>query len=113
MFKELLNLEKDRSTKEAIGFYIAYVIVAILALFILGMLMEIIFSIGYENGKKFGQVFSIIMPPIISFMIISSKNILNFKYALFSLLAGILGLFGVFVGFIPVAFLTTRKSNKH
>lgn len=113
MFSNLLELKKDRTTKQAFGFYIAYAIVSMLFLFILGTIMEIIFSIGYENGKKIGYIFAIVVPTTISFMILKRKNAMNFKYVVLALLSGILGLLGVFLGFIPTAYLTTRMSNKY
>ena len=113
MFSDLLDLEKDRNTKQAFGFYIAYAIVGLLFLFILGIVMEILFSIGYENGKKVGYVFAIIAPTTVSFMILKRKDSMTFKYVLLALLSGVLGLFGVFLGFIPTAYLTTRMSNKN
>lgn len=113
MFSDLLDYEKNRSTKQAIGFYIAYAIVGLLFLFILGTIMEILFSIGYENEKKVGYVFAIVAPTTVSFMILKRKNAMNFKYVLLAFLSGVLGLFGVFFGFIPTAYLTTRMSSKN
>ena len=113
MFSDLFDYGKDRTTKEAFGFYITYTMLSLLFLFIFGMIIEIIFSIGYENGKKIGYVFAIIVPVTISFIILNKKGIMNFKYILLALLSGILGLIGVFFGFIPTAYLTTRMSNKN
>ncbi len=112
MFSDLFDYGKDRNTKEAFGFYIAYTIMGLLALFILGIVLEIMFSIGLENGKKLGYVFAIIVPITISFIIINKKNTMKFTYILLALLSGILGLFGAFIGLIPTAYLTTRISNK-
>lgn len=113
MFSDLLDYEKNRTTKQAIGFYIAYVVVGLLFLFILGALIEILFSIGYQNEKKIGYIFAIVAPTTVSFIILKRKNVMNFKYVLLALLSGILGLFGAFFGFIPTAYLTTRMSNKN
>ncbi len=112
MFSDLFDYGKERTTKEAFGFYIAYAIMGLLFLFIFGAIIEIMFSIGYENGKKIGYVFAIIAPFTISLIILNKKEAMNFKYILLAFLSGVLGLFGVFLGFIPTAYLTTRMSNK-
>jgi len=111
MFSDLLDYEKKRSAQQAVGFYIAYVLVGLLAIFLFGMLMELLFSIGYDNGKKIGYLFAVVIPLVLSFMILISKNALHFKYVLLALLSGILGLFGIFLGFILTAYLTTRMPN--
>lgn len=111
MFKELTNFSYQRTTKEAIGFYLAY----LGALMIISAVLGAILSVIVQNnvGFKVGVVVAIIASTGISFWIIKEKNLLNhFEMILLALLAGVLAVFlGGLGGLIPAAYLTTRATN--
>jgi len=113
MFKHLTNFSYKRNAKEAIGFYIAYLvlimIVGALLASALGIVMDT--SDSFTFGLKVGNVTAIIITTVVAFLILKEKKLLsNFGYILLALLSGILAVFlGGLGGLIPVAFLTTRK----
>lgn len=116
MFKHLTNFGYKRNAKEAIGFYIAYLILIIMAAFLLGSALGIVMGAFYGFnfgliGLKVGNVIAIIITVVTAFLILKEKKLLsNFGYILLVLLSGILAVYlGCLGGLIPVAFLTTRK----
>lgn len=113
MFKHLTNLGYKRNAKEAIGFYIAYLMLIIMAAFLLGSALGIVMDASYSFnfGLKVGNVTAIIITVVTAFLILKEKKLLsNFGYILLVLLSVILAVFlGGLGGLIPVAFLTTRK----
>lgn len=114
MFKNLTNFGYQRSAKEAIGFYIAY-----LALF---MLIGAIFGgIGglvaqnktFDFGLRIGNIVAIITSLGLSFLILKEKNLLgSFGFILLALLSGLIALFiGGLGGLLPAAYLTTKPAS--
>lgn len=115
MFKHLTEFGYTRNAKEAIGFYIAHLILIMLvsALLapVLGMMMNIADTDSFNFGLKIGKITAAVITTVIAFLILKEKKLLdNFGYILLALLSGILAVFiGGLGGLIPVAFLTTRK----
>lgn len=112
MFKNLTNFGYQRSVKDAIGFYIAYLVLIIMigALFggILGAATQI------DNvGLGAGTIVAVIVSLTLSFLILKRKKSLGkFSFIALALLSGLLAIFlGGLAGLIPVAYLTTRPTN--
>jgi len=117
MFKHLANFSYKRNKKEAIGFYIAYLVLTMLVGVLLAGTLGIFFergasaANGFNFGFEIGSITAVIVSVGVSFLILKEKKLLgNFGYILVAILSGILALFsGGLGGLIPTAFLTTRK----
>ena len=118
MFKKLTDFAHKRTALEAIGFYLAYLVLGIL----LGVLFAVIFGIlagvtqekAYDTGVLTGSVVALVFSIGLPIMILQQKKQLNnFGYILLIALAGVLAVFaGCLAGLIPAAFLTTRTKKK-
>ena len=113
MFEDLFKFEKERNRKEALGFYIAYSIFTIMFLFIFGVVMGLAFGpkIGPE-ATQIGHAFAVLVPLMLSFEILRQKRAFSFANIFIALTSGVLGVFGIFIGLIPTAYLTTLPVNK-
>jgi membrane-bound acyltransferase YfiQ involved in biofilm formation len=109
MYNDLINFEKQRTGKEALGFYIAYLLLTILAIAILSGIVGVILSIGFDLASRLGWLVVVIFCPWLSYKIISKKNLKrNILYIGLCISSGIGALWmGGFLGLIPVAYLTT------
>ncbi len=106
-----MNLAHKRSLKEAVGFYLAYLVLIALAAMLLGGVSGFIFpNASYQAGFNMGNFLAVIAVLVLSFTILTKKRLLgNFGLILVALLSGILALFGGgLLGLIPAAFLSTR-----
>ena len=111
MFKNLTKFEKKRTTNQAIGFYIAYLVATMLA----AMIIAGLFGGGSSNSNAFaigvrvGSAAAILVSVGLAYMIIQARKLSGeFKFILIGLLAGVLAYFGGgLLGLIPVAYLTT------
>lgn len=114
MFKNLLDLTYHRNTKEAFGFYIAYLLfIMILGGLLSGLAASILRMFdGYRVGVFVGVLIAVITSAGLAFLVLKEKKLLkNRKYIMLVIAAGILGLlFGGILGLIPAAYFTTRKS---
>lgn len=117
MFRKLADFSLTRTPLQALGFYIAYFVLALIVGAVLGAISGALFAqgesfqAGFNAGQKVGLVVAVIFPIFISFMVLRSKKLLNnFLYIALLLLSGVLGVFGgALLGLIPAAFLTTRS----
>lgn len=117
MFANLTNFSYKRTAKEAIVFYLAYLVLGFILGAVAGALGAVILAKGgsetevYSAAAQSGMVVAILYPMVISFLILKGKNLTsNFGYILLAVAAGILGYFGgALLGLIPAAFLTTKK----
>lgn len=111
MFSNLTNLSVKRTAKQAIGFYIAYLILIALAGGLIGGLISLVTGKGdFDTGLVMGTYAAVVFSVVISFIIIYKKNLLgNYLYLILVILSGILALGGGgLLGLIPAAYLTTR-----
>ena len=114
MFKNLGDLSVKRSWQEAIGFYIAYLLLGML----LGALTGVIAGItNPENGLELARVAGLVVATIYSvalyFTIYIKKKMSSFIFILLGLVAGVASVFvGNLVALIFVAVLTTRGAEK-
>ncbi len=112
MFNNLINFAYKRNTKEAVGFYIAYLVLIILtAVLLAGVLGSVTGnSDNFNFGVRIGGITAAVACFVLSMMIVKSKKLtVNFLYIALVLLSGILALFGgALIGLIPTAYLSTR-----
>jgi hypothetical protein len=111
MFSNLTNLSFKRSSKQAFGFYIAYLILIMLIAGLVGGF----YSVGtgndsFEAGLDLGTYIAAVSSVVISFAVLFKKNLLgNYLYLVLVVLSGILGLVGGgLLGLLPAAYLTTK-----
>ena len=116
MFKDLLVFEKDRTPKEALGFYLAYLLLAallgaLLSYFFVPPDPSMTFAEEFQAGAAVGQYFAVIFCLALSFMILyKKKKLQNFGLVLVGILSGICAIFlGGLLGLVPTAYLTTIK----
>tara|TARA_Y100000814_G_C12152081_1_gene341274 strand:- start:92 stop:448 length:357 start_codon:yes stop_codon:yes gene_type:complete len=109
MFEDLFKLEKQRTAKEALGFYIA----CLLLIMIVGVVISLVFGTVLGASADFVYQLSwlaaVIICPLLSYKILSKKNLkMNTLYIVICISSGLGALWlGGFLGFIPVAYLTT------
>jgi len=117
MFNNLTNFGYQRSAKEAVGFYIAYLVLFLFAGVILTVVGALITSPNnpFEFGVLIGSIVASISSLGVSFLILKEKKLLgNFGCILLFLLSGLLAFFvGGIVGLIPAAYLTTKPTNRN
>jgi hypothetical protein len=114
MFNHLFDFGYQRSTKEALGFYIAYLVLAIVAAMLLGGVAGMIGEgdTAYELGVKIGSIVAVVASVVLSFLIIRAKRLYSFGMILLGIVSGLLALItGGLGGFIPVAYLSTRENR--
>ena len=126
MFKDLLVFEKQRTGKEAFGFYIAYsLLVGLLSVIIIELIFGGAsggapsgasgFAEGFEEGFERGQAVGVYLNPLfclaLSALILFRKGHLkSFGFVLIGLSSGVLASpFGSLLGLVPTAYLTTIK----
>ena len=116
MFKDLLLLEKERTPKEALGFYLAYLLlIALLGGLISYLLVpydpSMTFADEFQAGAAVGQNAAVIFCLALSFMILyKKKKLQSFGLVLIGVLSGFCAIFlGGLLGLVPTAYLTTIK----
>jgi len=112
MFKNLTDFSYKRTGKEALGFYLAYLLLIVL----IGVLSGVVSALAsgqqnYELGFRIGNIIAILSCLGLSFAVLSKKNLMNnFGFILLALLSGLLAFIGGgLVGLLPAAYLTTKK----
>lgn len=107
MFKKLTDFEYKRNPTEAVGFYIAYLLMVMLVGGVAGGL----FASDFSTGLQVGSYSAIVMHLILSGLLLHGKNryksLINIALALVAILLSSLG--GGLFGLIPLAYLSTRK----
>lgn len=108
-FSELSNFEYQRSAKQAIGFYLAYLVFIIILAGAFGALLGV--SGGSHGSVSIvaGNLVAMILTGYLGFAIWRQKHLEPAMLGLVAL-AVVLGLLGGgILGLIPVAYLTTRS----
>jgi hypothetical protein len=115
MFKKLTDFTYVRSSNEALGFYLAYLLfIVILSAVVSGLFVGIGYVYpgqGIRTGMRLGTAVAITCSVALSLLIISQKKLAgSFGYIVLSLVAGLLASFGGgLFGLIIPAVLTTKK----
>ncbi len=119
MFKHLMDFSYERNWKEAIGFYLAFLLMGLLAISILagivgGFILDqaSTFQSGFTVGMRVGIIAGPIYALIISCIVLKEKKLYKkFGYVLLVLVSVIIAsLVGLVVSMLIPAFLTTRKN---
>lgn len=113
MFKNLINFAYVRNTREAVGFYIAYLILTIVLAVAITMVLALVSdrTDDYQFGIRAGTLTAVIVVILLSFSILRSRKLMgNFIYIILALASGVLAfLGGGILGLIPVAYLSTKN----
>ena len=124
MFKDLLVLEKQRTWKEAFGFYLAYVVLwfGVVVIWIMVYLLVWVPLTGTPTGspeateRLQGLVGSLnkLNPMwcglLVSLVLEKKGHSRTLKYVLIGVLSlGLAGGWGILLGMVPTAYLTTIK----
>ena len=117
MFTHLTDFAYTRTTKQAIGFYLAYFLLFILMAFMAGAVLGIIIrdsANAFEAGLTLGNILAVVASFGVSLLILKKKKLLShFGFILLCVLSGILSVFiEALGGLIPAAYLTTRSTDK-
>ncbi len=108
MFNDLFIFEKNRTAKEAFGFYLTYFAMTLLGSLTLGLIGDILGFLDGDNAYTAGWIGSIIFCLILSFGILFKKKLLTTGFVLVAILSGFFAfLGGGLLGLIPIAYLTT------
>lgn len=118
MFQHLTNFGYKRNLKEAVGFYLAYLLFVMICSFLVTVIFSLATGVGAEEslqesmniGIRYGSVVGMISSIGISTLMVWKKGLLGeFKYLVVILISGILAFFGGGVlGLIPAAYLSTK-----
>ncbi|KKR76758.1 MAG: hypothetical protein UU21_C0004G0025 [Candidatus Levybacteria bacterium GW2011_GWA2_40_8] len=111
MFSKLMDFGYKRTPIQALGFYIAYLVLTVaISILAAGVLGTTLNNNGFSFGSSIGNIIAVIVVLVVSYMVTSSKGFLkDFKYVLLLALSGLLALFGgALLGLIPTAYLTTK-----
>ena len=97
MFKNLTTFSYKRSLKEAVGFYISYLVLTIVVSMALSVVLGV--ATGNENnfnfGVRVGTFTSMVLSGLLSFLILSKKKLMNkFPNILLAFLGLVLAYFG-------------------
>lgn len=119
MFGHLFDFSYTRTTIEAIGFYVAWLLIVMLFSALASGLVGTFFiggdnfSYGYSIGVRIGAVIAVIMSTLLSFQITRQKHILKkLSSIVLIILSGLIALFaGGLGGLIVPAYLSTCKAE--
>jgi hypothetical protein len=116
MFKKLTDLETKRTIVQAIGFYLAYLLIFTLIGAIIGGIAQFWFrnKVTIFDTIYIAFVSQIVLCLILSFLVIYEKGRFNHFGLLFIVLVSIFSLvfMNAFGGLIPIAIMTTFPSKR-
>ena len=115
MFKQLINFGFERTGKQALGFYLAYLFLGIILFALAGIIYGVITGDNsFEGGMRVGQIIAIFYCLGLAITVANHRGLLSsFKITLLVVTSGVLSVFiGAIGGLIPIAYLTTT-SNLH
>ncbi len=117
MFKHLTDFGYERNKKEALGFYLSYLVLFVLigaaVAAIIGATTNTIpknFSGTFTKGEAVGAVIVGLGSAVLSIVVLSAKKESRYGFVLLALIGGMLCLFGggLFDFIIPAYFTTLR-----
>jgi hypothetical protein len=116
MFNNLTNYGFERTGKQAIGFYLAYLFLGLILGFLTGALYALITGDGsFKGGVRAGQFMAIFYCLGLAITVAHFKGmLLSFKAILLVVTTGIIAVFiGALGGLIPVAYLSTASNSQN
>ncbi len=114
MFSQLTNFGYERTGKQALGFYLAYLLLVLLVGGIAGGIAGVITGgEDHEFLMRVGGGIAILVCLLLAVLVVSAKGLWSSFLALLLVLAagGLAAVLGALLGLIPVAYLSTVKSK--
>ncbi len=112
MLKNLNNLSMKRNWKEAIVFYIAYSLLALLIGFLTGSIVGLINPTSLTVSITAGSIVGTIYCLILYYLICIKKKQTSFLFIILGIITGIISFYlGNLISLIIVAFITTRENK--
>lgn len=113
MFTGLLDFDYRRTGRQAIGFYLFYLLLTIVASAIAGGLTGLFVAGGVDLGIRVGTFVAVIVSLALSAAVLSKRGrFAHPGYVLLSLVCALGALFaGGLVGIVAPAFLSTREGQ--
>jgi hypothetical protein len=113
MFQEPINFSYQRSWRQAIGWYLIFMLIGVALAAVVGKIAGIgttTFSEGFNAGRPVGQIFGVCYLILLAALLLwpRPKDAQNILLAVGCLIC--YSLLGALVGLIPLAVLTTRPS---
>lgn len=112
MFQHLTDFSFTRSPSQAVGFYLCYLLLIVLAAGLMAGVASIVNPSmdTFEEGARIGGLVAVIAVTAIAIAIVIRKKLTSFAHLLLIVVSGLLAVFGGgLFGLIPVAWLTTQK----
>ncbi|MEM7647691.1 MAG: hypothetical protein AAF283_00825 [Cyanobacteria bacterium P01_A01_bin.70] len=115
MFKQLSNLAYQRTAIEAVGFYIAYLLLCILLGAIGGGIAGIFAEDPFQAGLIIGSIVSVVFCAALALAVAMQKSVLSdfFAWILIVLAVLLAILIGGIGGLLPISILSTRPSKSN
>ncbi|QQG38014.1 MAG: hypothetical protein HYS26_00460 [Candidatus Kaiserbacteria bacterium] len=112
MFQHLADFGYKRTPLEAVGFYLAYLLLTLAGAMIVGVTLALLFGSTVDlNGFAIGAVFSAFASAVLSYLVLREKRLLK-RFSSFVWILAAAGsalLIGGIVGLLIVAYLTTLQ----
>lgn len=111
MFKKLTDFSYKRTRKQAVGFYLGYLILIIIVGALVGGMVGLAFGDeSFELGLRVGNFIAVLIVLGVSFAILNKKKLMNnFGLILLALASGLFAyLGGGLLGLLPAAYLSTK-----
>ncbi len=110
IFNNLTNFAYKRTTKQALGFYIAYLLLIVICGALLGGVSALIVQDPVSFATRAGSMLAVVMSVTLAFMLLKAKNLHNnFLFIILALFSGLLALFGGgLLGLIPATYISTK-----
>lgn len=117
MFNKLSDFSYRRTKTQALGFYLAYLLLGMVVAGLSSGLLASVFLIdqsqAFEFGLQVGQVVIIFYTLALGGLLMRQKKLITFSSVLLVLVAGVLSIVGGgLLGLIPLAVLTTLSKKK-
>lgn len=114
IFGNMFDFSFDRSFIEAIGFYIAYLIIIMFVLVLLGGI-GVLIGLDYFSTAQFGNLIAVISCLSLALVVLIKKNFIgNLLFIFLGLISVTLSIYGgAMSGLIFIAYLSTFPANKN
>ncbi len=119
MFQDIFNFKKVRTRKQAVGFYLFYLLLIVLIAMTGGVLSGLISQTGesfeeaFDQGAKIGTFLAIVCCVCLTSIVVWKKKLISPLPILLIPISGLLAaLVGGLLGLIPAAYLTTITKSK-
>lgn len=115
MFQHLTDFSFKRTPSQAVGFYLCYLLLIILAAGLVAGITSMINPAmdSFEEGARVGGIVAVIAVTVLAILVVVKKKLANFTHLLLIVVSGMLAVFGGgLFGLIPVAWMTTIPKRK-